>query len=230
MGRNGVVERLRASETRMWSSLTRQPRYSSVNHIKHGHSHPIESTHPDPIGSAASLGVLFCKSFLYRFDLVACSTLLPSHSTRMSIVPSLIGGQDEFASSTFAVKAPSTGEVCWEASSVSEQDARRVADIAQAAFSTWATTKPRVRQAILFRAADLMEERADELVSCMCTEMGADSGTIRQLIVGLATTMMRDIACRILDVCGTVPQSEAGGESCMVWKEPYGVVLGIVPW
>jgi acyl-CoA reductase-like NAD-dependent aldehyde dehydrogenase len=151
-------------------------------------------------------------------------------SSATTTIPSLIGGKEEFATSTFTVTDPSTGEVCWEVSSVSEQDARRVADTAQAAFPAWAATKPLARQAILFKAADLMEERADELVANMCTEMGTDAGTARQLIVGLAITMMRDIACRICEVCGAVPGLGNDGQSSMVWREPYGVVLGIVPW
>lgn len=174
-------------------------------------------------------------TFFARLTAVSPSTadwqLLPKHSVRMGpTIPSLIGGKEEFASSTFAVTDPSTGEVCWEVSSVSEQDARRVADTAQAAFPAWAATKPLARQAILFKAADLMEERADELVANMCTEMGTDAGTARQLIVGLAITMMRDIACRICEVCGAVPGLGNDGQSSMVWREPYGVVLGIVPW
>ena len=75
-----------------------------------------------------------------------------------------------------------------------------------------------------------MEARADELVSYMCTEMGTDAGTARPLVVGLAITMMRDIACRIREVCGTVPMLDSEDQSGMVWKEPYGVILGIVPW
>ncbi len=145
-------------------------------------------------------------------------------------IPSLIGGKEEFAASTFTVTDPSTGSVCWEVSSISTQDARRAADTAQAAFPGWATTPPLARQAIIFRAADLLEERADELVAYMCTEMGTDAGTARNLIVGLSITMMRDIACRINDICGSVPQLGKDGQSSMVWKEPYGVVLGIVPW
>jgi len=145
-------------------------------------------------------------------------------------IPSLIGGKDELASSTFDVTDPSTGEVCWNVSSISEQDARRVADTAHAAFPAWAATKPLERQAILFKAADLMEERANELVTYMHIEMGIDGPMARGLIVGLGITMMRDIACRIGDVYGTVPKLGLDGQSTMVWKEPYGVILGIVPW
>lgn len=67
-----------------------------------------------------------------------------------------------------------------------------------------------------------MEERADELVAYICTEMGTDAGTIRKLIVGLATTMMRDIACRNSEVCGTVPKLGNDGQSTMVWKSHKG--------
>lgn len=147
-----------------------------------------------------------------------------------TIVPALIGGEEEFTSSTFDVTDPSTGEVCWQVSSVSEQDARRVADIAHAAFPAWAATNPLARQAILFKAADLMEERADELVTIMRTEMGIDVPTARGLIVGLGISMMREVASRIWEVCGRVPIPATEGQATMVWKEPYGVVLGIVPW
>ena len=147
-----------------------------------------------------------------------------------TVVPSLINGEFEFASSTFIVTDPSTGEVCWKVSSITEQDAQRVADAAQAAFPVWAATKPSARQAILFKAADLMEERADELVHYMCIEVGIDAALARQLIVGLAISMMRDIACRICEILGTVPKLGIDGQSAMVWKEPYGVMLGITPW
>ena len=146
------------------------------------------------------------------------------------VVPSFIGGKDEVASSTFPVTNPATGEVCWIVSSVSEGDAKRVADTAQDAFPSWAATKPHIRQAILFKAADLMEERADELATYMCTEIGSDWAAARGFIVKLSISMMRDIACRVSDVCGHVPAIEDEGQSAMVWKEPYGVVLGVVPW
>ena len=147
-----------------------------------------------------------------------------------TVVPSWINGEEELASSTFTVTDPSTGEICWEVSSITEQDARRVADAAQAAFPAWVATKPSARQAILFNAANLMEERADELVHYMCIEVGIDAGLARQLIVGLAISMMRDIACRICEIFGTVPKLGIDGQSAMVWKEPYGVMLGITPW
>jgi acyl-CoA reductase-like NAD-dependent aldehyde dehydrogenase len=85
---------------------------------------------------------------------------------------------------TFEVTDPSTGEACWDVSSINEQDARRVADTAHATFSAWGSTNHLEQQAILFRAADQMEERADQLVAYMHTEMGIDVPTARGLIVG----------------------------------------------
>ena len=145
-------------------------------------------------------------------------------------VPCIIDGKDMHCSSTFPVANPSTGEICWDVANASEDDARKAVDVAQAAFPTWAASKPLDRQAILFKAADLMEERASELVNLMCTEMGTDEFIARQLIVGSGIAMMKEIACRIWEVCGSVPVPVEPGQSRMVWKEPYGVVLGIVPW
>jgi acyl-CoA reductase-like NAD-dependent aldehyde dehydrogenase len=151
-------------------------------------------------------------------------------TTAPTIVPSWIGGREESGSSTFSVIDPSKGEPCWETASVSEQDAIRATEAAEAAFPAWSATKPIARQAILFKAATLMEERAEELVSFMSAEMGADYWTGRHFILPLAIQMMRDIAGRIPTVCGTVPVVQRDGQSAMVWKEPYGVILGIVPW
>ena len=146
------------------------------------------------------------------------------------VVASWIDGKEHLTSSTFPVIDPSTGEICWEASSADEQDVLRATEAAQAAFPAWAATKPLARQAMLFKAATLMEERADELVGYMRTEMGADYGTARYVVLTLAIAMMRDIASRTSSICGTIPVPQREGQSAMVWKEPYGVVLGIVPW
>lgn len=46
----------------------------------------------------------------------------------------------------------------------------------------------------------------------------------------LSIRMLRDIAGRITFICGSVPVVEEDGQSAVVYKEPIGVVLGIVPW
>jgi hypothetical protein len=60
--------------------------------------------------------------------------------------------------------------------------------------------------------------------------MGADIGTSQFFVVPLSIRMLRDISRRITSICGSVPIVAEEGQSAIVYKEPIGVILGIVPW
>ncbi|KAJ4351377.1 uncharacterized protein N0V89_006717 [Didymosphaeria variabile] len=145
-------------------------------------------------------------------------------------VPLLIDGQDVQHESTFDVISPATGELCWKAVSASADDAIKAVESAQAAFSSWSQTKPSTRTAILLKVADILEAKAEKYADYMMAEMGADRGAAQFFVTPLAIAMCRDIAGRISSVCGSVPVVAKEGQSAMVWKEPYGVVLGVVAW
>lgn len=145
-------------------------------------------------------------------------------------VPLIINGKEEHPSSTFDVISPYTNEPCWTAAAATPQDALRAVEAADAAFPSWSTTKPTVRRDILLKAADLLEERLEQNAEYMRTEMGADVGASAGFVVPLAIRMLRDVAGRITSICGSVPVVEAEGQSAIVFKEPMGVILGIVPW
>lgn len=145
-------------------------------------------------------------------------------------VPSWINGVEETGPSTFDVISPYTNTTCWTSASASPADALRAVDAASAAFPGWSATKPTARRDILLRAADLLEERTEANAEIMRTEMGADVGTSQFFVVPLAIKMLRDVAGRITSVCGSVPTVEEEGQSAIVYKEPMGVILGIVPW
>ncbi|KAJ5698654.1 hypothetical protein N7462_000659 [Penicillium macrosclerotiorum] len=145
-------------------------------------------------------------------------------------VPLLINGKEEYPSATFDVISPYTNQPCWAAASASPQDAIRAVEAADAAFPAWSQTKPTVRRDILLKAADLLEQRLDQNAEYMRTEMGADVGASAGFVVPLAIRMLRDVAGRITSICGSVPVVEAEGQSAMIFKEPMGVILGIVPW
>jgi acyl-CoA reductase-like NAD-dependent aldehyde dehydrogenase len=145
-------------------------------------------------------------------------------------VPLFINGQEITHSSTFDVISPGTGSACWRAVSATSDDAIKAVETAQAAFPTWSKTKPSTRMAILLKAADILEQQAEEYANYMMTEMGADRGVAQFFVVPLAIAMCRDIAGRISSVCGSSPVVAKEGQSAIVWKEPYGVCLGIVAW
>ncbi|OQE26671.1 hypothetical protein PENSTE_c005G00436 [Penicillium steckii] len=145
-------------------------------------------------------------------------------------VPLIINGQEEHLPSTFDVISPYTNEKCWTSSSASPQDAIRAVEAADAAFPAWSQTKPAARRDVLLKTADLLEQRLEQNAEYMRTEMGADVGASQGFVVPLAIRMLREVASRITSICGSVPVVEAEGQSAMVFKEPMGVILGIVPW
>lgn len=147
-----------------------------------------------------------------------------------SIVPLLINGQDSQHDSTFDIVSPGSGDVCWSAVSANTQDATRAVDAAHAAFPSWSQTKPSTRSAILLKAADILEANVKNYADYMTAEMGADTGTAQFFVLPLAIAMCRDIAGRISSICGSVPVVAKEGQSAMVWKEPYGVILGVIAW
>lgn len=60
-------------------------------------------------------------------------------------------------------------------------------------------------------------------------ETGAYVEAIKGFVIPLASSMLRDIAGRIPSICGSVPVVEGEGQSAIVFKEPMGAILGMVP-
>lgn len=145
-------------------------------------------------------------------------------------VPLIINGQEEHPSATFDVVSPYTNQPCWSAAAATPHDAIRAVEAADAAFPAWSQTKPATRRDILFKAADLLEERLATCAEYMRTEMGADVPASQGFVVPLSIRMLREVASRITSICGSVPVVEAEGQSAIVFKEAMGVILGIVPW
>ncbi|KAL2818115.1 aldehyde dehydrogenase domain-containing protein [Aspergillus granulosus] len=147
-----------------------------------------------------------------------------------SVIPLIINGKEELTSSTFDVISPYTNQPCWSAASASPQDAIRAVEAAEAAFPAWSQVKPAQRRDILLKAADILDSRLEKNAEFMRTEMGADVGASQFFVVPLAIRMLREVASRITSICGSVPIVEEEGQSAIVYKEPMGVILGIVPW
>ncbi|EAU32004.1 conserved hypothetical protein [Aspergillus terreus NIH2624] len=149
---------------------------------------------------------------------------------RPEVIPLIINGKEEVPGETFDVISPYTNERCWATAAATPQDAIRAVEAADAAFPAWSQTKPTVRRDILLKAADILESRLEQNAEYMRTEMGADVGASQFFIVPLGIRMLRDIAGRITSICGSVPVVEEEGQSAMIYKEPMGVILGLVPW
>lgn len=146
------------------------------------------------------------------------------------IIPLIIDGKEDVGSELFDVVSPKTGKVCWKAVSSSSEDATRAVEAAQRSFPSWSKTKPQQKQKILLKAADILESRITEYGGIMETEMGGDVGPVHFWVLPTAVRFLRDIASHIPLITGGIPTVEDQGTSAMIWKEPYGVILGISPW
>ncbi|MET1087521.1 MAG: aldehyde dehydrogenase family protein, partial [Arthrobacter sp.] len=105
-------------------------------------------------------------------------------------------------------------------------EAYRAAETAQA---DWAATGPSERAKIIRRAADILEERREEIVSWLVKESG--STVIKANIeVSLAAGITTESASFPTRVRGTIHPSNTPDREMRVYRKPVGVVGVISPW
>ena len=149
----------------------------------------------------------------------------------MEDVKLLIAGRDVPAAkaATFDRLNPISGEVATRAAAASAADAKAAADAAAAAFPKWAALGPSARRALLNKAADLLEARAQQFATILSTETGATGGW-GHFNVHLAAGMLREAAAMTTQISGEIIPSDVPGSLAMGVRQPAGVVLGIAPW
>ncbi len=143
----------------------------------------------------------------------------------------IIGGRDVAASNkaTFARKNPISGEDATRAASATVEDAKAAADAAAAAFPKWAAMGPSARRALLNKAAELLEQRAQQFATLVMAETGATAGW-GHFNIHLAAGMLREAAAMTTQIQGEVVPSDVPGNLAMAIRQPVGVILGIAPW
>ncbi|KAF2207245.1 hypothetical protein CERZMDRAFT_51470 [Cercospora zeae-maydis SCOH1-5] len=144
-------------------------------------------------------------------------------------VPLWIDGKEVTTSTTFDVESPNDSKTLWKSSSASAKEAVQACEAAQKAFKSWRNTKAGEIQKILLKAADIMESRAEELASYMKDETGALEG-FAQFNIMTTVDNFRSVAGLASTISGAIPQTKTPGQAALLFKEPYGVILGIAPW
>lgn len=124
---------------------------------------------------------------------------------------------------------PITGAVATTSVAMTTDQARAAADAAQAALPAWSALGPNARRALLYKAAEQLEARADAFVQAMMGEIGATEGWARFNLM-LAASMVREAASLTTQINGEVIPSDKPGCLAMAVREPVGVILGIAPW
>jgi benzaldehyde dehydrogenase (NAD) len=103
------------------------------------------------------------------------------------------------------------------------------ADSAAAALPGWSALGPSARRALLNRAADELESRADRFVQSMAEELRASEPWAR-FNVQLGAGMVREAAALTTQITGEVIASDKPGLLSLALREAAGVALGIAPW
>ncbi|MEE1865066.1 aldehyde dehydrogenase family protein [Pseudomonas auratipiscis] len=151
----------------------------------------------------------------------------------------LIGEQwrDAASGNTMSFRNPATGEILGNVPAASSEDVDLAVRAARQAFddSAWSRMRPRERQNLLWRLADLMERDAQELAELECLNNGKSAAVAQVMDVQLAIDFLRYMAGWATKIEGStveaslplMPNDQFHG---FIRREAVGVVGAIVAW
>ncbi|KAJ9645509.1 hypothetical protein H2204_001089 [Knufia peltigerae] len=146
-------------------------------------------------------------------------------------VPLWIDNHPVTTSNKFEVRNSTTQKVVWTASGADVDLAKKAVDSASKAFPAWAQTHPTERRRILFKAAEIFRLRKDEIIDVMVQETNCTREWATGINLNFGTALLEELGCMATSCAtGSLPTTESRDRLALVYKEPYGVVLGIAPW
>jgi succinate-semialdehyde dehydrogenase/glutarate-semialdehyde dehydrogenase len=124
---------------------------------------------------------------------------------------------------------PANEEPFAQVPSATKEDVDRAVQAAHRAFKEWSETSLDERRKLLYKAADIVEKRANEVARALTREQGKP---LKQAAEELrnAAHVLRYFAEEIFRVYGEIiPLPQKQYESMVIWQ-PIGVVAAITPW
>ena len=142
-----------------------------------------------------------------------------------------INGQDKASSNGKIVDDinPSNGEVFARVHMASVEDIEDAIQSAYVAQKSWAATPPRQKEKVLLKAADIFEERADEIKTILMQESGSVFGKC-MFEIGMVADILRTAAGEARRVSGQTFTSNDPGVLSYSTRRPLGVIAGISPF
>ncbi len=137
---------------------------------------------------------------------------------------------DSQSGETMPVVNPATGEVYAEAPVSGAADVDGAFAAAAAAFPGWRDATPSERSLALFRIADAMEARAEDLVKAECENTGKPYELTMSEEIPPMVDQIRFFAgaARLLE--GRAAAEYMTGHTSFVRREPIGVCAQVTPW
>jgi betaine-aldehyde dehydrogenase len=143
-----------------------------------------------------------------------------------------VGGEqtDPANGRTYDLVNPATGDVFAQAPLSSDEDVDQAFKAAEKAFETWRDTTPSERQLAMFRFADAIEERAEELVRAESENTGKPFGLTMEEEIPAGVDQIRFFAgaARVLE--GKSAGEYLEGYTSFIRREPIGVIGQVTPW
>ena len=142
-----------------------------------------------------------------------------------------IGGEwrDASGGETLTVEDPATAEALCEIADGTPADAKAALGAAIDMQAEWAATPANERSAILWRAFELLNERADELALLMTLEMGKTVAESKGEIA-YSAEFFRWFSGEALRVDGYYKTAGNGASRVLVMRQPIGPCFFITPW
>lgn len=127
--------------------------------------------------------------------------------------------------------SPADNEVFAQAYKGGVEDAEKAVKAAREAFDKgeWSRMAARDRSAILLKAGQIMERRAEEFAILESLECGYHYGSSRYYCVPMAVDSFNFFAGKARTLTGSVVPSDHGTLNYVTWN-PIGVVAEILPW
>lgn len=161
----------------------------------------------------------------------------PSRPNRKKVAPGqlLISGKwrDSSDGETMASVDPTTEETITNVAKATAQDADAAVQAASKAFEDgpWSRMHHEERAKILFRVADLLDERADELSLLESMDMGIPYGDFRTICTPHCSGLFRFFGGLAMSAMnGGYRTSYESEIRILTRREPLGVVAAITPW
>jgi succinate-semialdehyde dehydrogenase/glutarate-semialdehyde dehydrogenase len=127
------------------------------------------------------------------------------------------------------VEDPATGAALCEIADATPADAVAALDAAVARQAEWAATPPNQRGEILWRAFELLNERADDLALLMTLEMGKSVAESKAEIA-YSAEFFRWFSGEALRIDGNYKVAGNAASRVLLMRQPVGPSFFITPW
>ena len=152
--------------------------------------------------------------------------------TEVKNVKNFVGGEyvETAEGENYDLINPSTGESFATAPASRKADLDKAFEAAEKAFETWRYTTPSERQLALFRIADAIEERAEEIVKAESENTGKPIALTMEEEIPMAVDQIRFFAGAARCLEGKSAGEYLEGFTSFIRREPIGVCAQVTPW